>query len=351
MGFLNRINFILQKCMPIITPTSLILGVFLADHLSPWHFAVPWIFAFMTFSSSLNCGFQDLRNVVRSPKPLLIILFLLHVWMPLLAFAAGHLFFSCDPCLISGILIEFIIPTGIISLIWVTMYNGNVALTLSVILLDTILSPFLIPPTLKVLVGAAVKISVWSMMKDLLLMIALPAVLALALHDLSKGKVTSRLFPRLAPFNKLAIIPVIAINSTKLAPFFHDMQPIYLYSAAAIFLLAASGYLWGVLASKLFGQSRENTISIFFNGSLRNISAGAVIAAQFFPGEALFPVMIGTLFQQTLAACAGAWLARKMKKSDSCEYSGSIEHLFRKFRAPSSGKAVHTFPGESATIN
>ncbi|MFR8351665.1 MAG: hypothetical protein ACLVB1_02205 [Blautia obeum] len=31
---------------------------------------------------------------------------------------------------------------------------------------------------------------------------------------------------------------------------------------------------------------------------MRNISAGAVIAAAYFPGEVMFPVMIGTLFQQ-----------------------------------------------------
>ena len=43
---------------------------------------------------------------------------------------------------------------------------------------------------------------------------------------------------------------------------------------------------------------------------MRNISAGAVIAGEYFPGEVMFPVVIGTLFQQVLAAGFGTALRR-----------------------------------------
>lgn len=317
MQYLTKLNHILERCMPLITPASLIAGIIFAKQLGGFLFLPPWIFAFMTFAGSLNCGFNDLKKVVCHPKPLFLTLFLLHVWMPFLAFTTGHLFFASDPYLITGVIIEFIIPTGIISLVWVTIYKGNIPLTLSIILLDTIITPFLIPVTLKLLVGASVQVGVWDMMKDLLFMIAIPAVCAMAVHDLSKAKLSAALSPRLAPFSKLAIIPVIAINSTKLRPFFSDLKPIYIAVAGLILLLALSGYLWAYLAARLSHQDETNTVSIFFNGSLRNISAGAVIAVQYFPGETVFPVMIGTLFQQVLAACAGAFLAKKNKKQEA----------------------------------
>lgn len=41
---------------------------------------------------------------------------------------------------------------------------------------------------------------------------------------------------------------------------------------------------------------------MIYGSGMRNISAGAVIAGAYFPAETLFPVMIGTLFQQILAA-------------------------------------------------
>ena len=50
---------------------------------------------------------------------------------------------------------------------------------------------------------------------------------------------------------------------------------------------------------------------MIYGSGMRSISAGAVIAAAYFPGEVLFPVMIGTLFQQVLAACYGKLIERK----------------------------------------
>ena len=43
---------------------------------------------------------------------------------------------------------------------------------------------------------------------------------------------------------------------------------------------------------------------------------GAVIASAYFPGEVLFPVMIGTLFQQVLAASFGTWISRKKEEGE-----------------------------------
>ena len=60
------------------------------------------------------------------------------------------------------------------------------------------------------------------------------------------------------------------------------------------------------------------TVSVNVNLRICNISAGAVIAAAYFPGEVMFPVMIGTLFQQVLAALFGKLLAQKKEKQEFC---------------------------------
>ena len=53
---------------------------------------------------------------------------------------------------------------------------------------------------------------------------------------------------------------------------------------------------------------------MMYGTGMRNISAGAVIAAAYFPGEVMFPVMIGTLFQQVLATLFGKLLAQKKEE-------------------------------------
>ena len=58
----------------------------------------------------------------------------------------------------------------------------------------------------------------------------------------------------------------------------------------------------------------QSTVSMIYGSGMRNISAGAVIAGAYFPAECLFPVMIGTLFQQILAAFYGS-LVRRVQMS------------------------------------
>jgi predicted Na+-dependent transporter len=52
---------------------------------------------------------------------------------------------------------------------------------------------------------------------------------------------------------------------------------------------------------------------------MRNINAGAVIAAAYFPPEVMFPVMIGTLFQQLLASISTHLLEWQKQKGEAAK--------------------------------
>lgn len=309
MQYLSRFNVFIEKWMPLVTPSCLFIGVIFAAWLGRFAPLVPWLFAFLTFAGSLSSGFRDMKKIAMHPISLIVVLLILHIVVPVTAFLVGSLIFD-DPLLVTGIILEFIVPTGIVSLVWVNIYHGNSALTLSIILIDTLVAPFLVPFSLHVLMGSAVEISVAGMMKDLVLMIAVPALLAMALNHATRGRVKHTLSPKLAPFSKIGLILVVIINSTKVAPFFSQMTPALLLVTLVIFLLAVSGFFWGFLASKIFKEDNDGRVSMIFNSGMRNISAGAVIAGQYFPPEVMFPVMIGTLFQQILAAMAGFCLDR-----------------------------------------
>ena len=81
-----------------------------------------------------------------------------------------------------------VIPTGITSFIWVSIHKGNKALTLAIILIDSLLSPFIVPFSLSLIVGQTVEMDVSSMMNGLLFMIVLPSIAAMILNELTKGK-------------------------------------------------------------------------------------------------------------------------------------------------------------------
>jgi predicted Na+-dependent transporter len=231
--------------------------------------------------------------------------------MPLIAWGLGSLAFAGDPLTITGIVLASAIPTGVTSLMWVTLYRGSVPLTISIVLADTMLSPFVVPATMKLLVGASVAIDAWAMMKGLLLMVVLPSLLGMLLHERTGGRVHERWSVRLAPFSKLAMALVIALNGAVIAPYLRHPTAKLLGLAAFVLLVAALGYVLGALAARLFRWDRGISVALTFNGGMRNISAGAVLALAFFPAPAAIPVVLGMLFQQTLASLFGFLLHRK----------------------------------------
>lgn len=299
----------------MITPTSVLIGVLLSSLLVPFAYLVPWIFAFMTFTGSLNANFYDLKRVLTHPKPILISLVILHIVMPLIALGIGNLFFPGESYIITGIVLAFVIPSGIMSLIWVTIYRGNIALTLSIILVSTLLSPLVITYSLKLLVGSTVEIDQWGMMSGLFWMIVLPSVLGMIVNQLTRGKVTKTVSPKLAPFTKLGLGVVVAINSASVAPFLAEISLKLVGIIATVTLLASMGYIiaW-FIAKFIFHWNYRDLVALTFNSGMRNISAGAVIAITFFPAPVALPVISCMLIQQLLASFFGQLLQRFSSK-------------------------------------
>ena len=311
---LNKFNSFMEKWMPFVTPVCLMVGVLFPDiakHGVPY---VTYVFAFMTFIGALKSRFRDIANVFKRPLPLILMFLVLHILIPVTAYGVGLLFFPENINYITGIILEFSVPVAVISLMWVSIYNGNNPLSLSLVILDTILSPFLIPATLKILVGSNIKMDTAGMMKELVFMIALPAVIAMCLNEFSHGKVMETWPKKLAPFSKMCLIFVVTSNSSKVSPYIKHLNGERLAVTAIILVLSASGYAIGWLIAIVTKQNKEATVSMIYGSGMRNISAGAVIAGAYFPAECLFPVMIGTLFQQILAAFYGS-LVRRIQMS------------------------------------
>ncbi|MFS0556048.1 bile acid:sodium symporter family protein [Brevibacillus sp. 179-C9.3 HS] len=314
MNGLAKLNRSLEKIMPILTPTSVAIGVIAGPHLQPFAFLSPWVFAFMTFAGSLGSGFKEFAKVLSRPLPLIVNLLILHALMPLVAWSIARLFYPDDIHVVTGFLLAALIPTGITSFLWTSIYFGNIALTLSIILLDTMLSPLIVPLGMSLFLGATVEMDLAELMKGLFYMIVLPSLLGMFLNHVSNGNVKKTLAPKLAPFSKLGMGVVVAINSSMVAEYFHMLDAKLLGMAVLVLIVAILGYLMGWGIAKLFGWERDVIVTLTFNSGMRNISAGAVMAITYFPAPVALPVVLGMLFQQTLASTFGKFLEIVEKK-------------------------------------
>lgn len=302
MNMLIRLNQFLGRYYPFFTVGCVGLGLLFSDTLSVLtRISVP-LFAFITFSNSLGGGFRDLFRVVRHPRSVLTVLILLHIVMPLVAMGAGTLLFPDAPLFTLGLILEYAIPTAVASLMWTGMSGGSISLCLSVLLLDTVLSPLVVPLTLRLLAGSVVEMDATGMVGNLMIMVGLPALLAMALHDGTQRRVAKTVKPVLDPFAKLGLLLIIIANATGCAPFLREMNRTLLLVMLATVLLCLFGYFLGFYVSLAQKESFSTAITMALTTGMRNISAGAVLAAQYFPAEVMFPVAFTPLFLQVSAA-------------------------------------------------
>ena len=246
MQKLYQINHFVEKHFPWFVLCSVCLGVLFPDVFSPLKSVVMVLFAFMTFDNSLGGGFRELASVILPPLPVLVTLLMLHVIMPLLVLGLGNLLFPDAPLFTIGLVLEFSIPTAVASLMWV----------------------------------------------------AIPALIGITLYQITKGGVSRTLKPALAPFSKLTLLVIVIANSTGCASFLRNLDRTLVLVMAVVFLMCLFGFFAGYWAGKLFRQDFPTVETMCLNIGMRNNSAGAVLAMQYFPADVLFPVAFTPVFLQ-----------------------------------------------------
>ena len=309
----------LQKLMPILTPLSLIIGVLLEDIGGQLVFLVPWLFAFMTFAGSLSMNFQGLRSFIKYPWVILITIAFLHILMPVWAYFISNLLFD-DHLLVIGFILSVAVPTGVTSFIWASISKGNLPLCLSIILIDTILSPVILPIIVHFVVGEKIEINTMSIMLDLLWMIVIPSILAVLLNEWTKGEINRTLGETLAPFQKLSLFFIVGINSSAIAPYLKNITWEIIWIIVVVFLMAISGYIMCLVLGHYLFKDFEIITTVVFTGGMRNIAVGVVIATTYFPPKVVMPVVFGMLFQQILASQFNRVLEKyKEKYKEKCQ--------------------------------
>lgn len=300
-AMLNRMNAFIQKWIAVITPLSLLIGVLLGDFGAQFLFLITFLFAFMTFTGALGMDFKDFKTVTDHPKAILLSIAFLHIIMPVWAYFLSTVIFN-DQLLTIGFVIAVGIPTGITSVIWVSITRGNLPLTLSIILIDTLLAPVILPLMLLAVSGEMINIDTLELMSGLFWMILLPTVLGILVNQISKGKAKDTLAKTLAPFSKISLMLIIMINGSVIAPYFYDFSWEIIGVLLLVLVVVVTGYLFALPLAHFILKEPAVITAFSFNAGMRNISVGVVIATTYFPSKVAMPVVFCMLFQQMLAS-------------------------------------------------
>ena len=310
---LEDLNKRLGQLMPALVPAGIALGFLLPDvfiHLRPF---APWLFGLLTLSAALKLQIAEFGSTLRDPRPILAFLVCAHIVMPLFALFASSIFFADEPDIVAGFILLFSGPTAVTGFIWVGIFRGDRALCLTLVLLATLFSPIVMPGTVFILIGARVAMDIGGIAISLILMIVIPTIIGVTTNELSRGKIPAIVCPYLEPLSKIMVMLVIAANMAPVSSSirFNDLR---IWGIAALCLaLSITGFLMSKLAAWAARCNHEKSVTLLFSCGMRNMTAGIVIAVNFFPEAAALPALLNILFQQSVAAFMGKLFTRKKK--------------------------------------
>ncbi|MDR3592211.1 MAG: bile acid:sodium symporter family protein [Negativicutes bacterium] len=259
------------------------------------------LFGYMTLVTALGTSFREFLKVSRSPKVPLYILSIVHIGTPVVAWIVGRLVFPDNHNIQIGYLIFAAIPVGVTSIIWTAIVKGNVPVSLVTVTIDTIVAPLLLPVYILVVVGVAVSIDYTAMAAELLVMITLPSIIGMLLHDRTGGRTMAFVQGLGGVASRMSFFGVIYLSAAVVAPTIVWNAAIVKVLLVTMFVVVCS-YLLGFAASRVIHADHGITLAMIYNTGMRNIATGLVIAAGYFPPEVAIPITLGMLFQQPLAA-------------------------------------------------
>ncbi|MCR8659029.1 bile acid:sodium symporter family protein [Paenibacillus endoradicis] len=310
------INDWFEKYMFLIVPFVMIIGICFGEPLSGHVNLVPYLFAFVTVAMAIGCRLQQVRDVIAKPLQISYFLILIHIFVPIVVYLLAGLILGYHSPYVVGLVMFTLIPVGISSVMWVSMTGGQVSLVLAIVVIDSLLSPFIITIGLKAFFSSVIEVNTTQMMIDLLLIVVLPTVVGITLNEWSKGTIQSKVKPIVAPLSKLCFVIVILLNASAITPYLHDLKgdiiKIIPFSIIIVIVSYAIGYVTVMRRSDLSTQ-----VTMSYASGIRNVSLGIVIAMSYFSPSTAVPILIGVLLQQPIATLYSLFLQKINKRTYS----------------------------------
>lgn len=268
---------------------------------------INYLLGVVMFGMGLTLNLQDFKIVFSRPKDVIIGCLAQFTIMPLLAWGLARAF-SLDEALALGLVLVGCCPGGTASNVITFLAKGDLALSVGMTGVSTMLAPFLTPLLTWGLVEKHVNVDVGNMFLSILWVVILPIVIGL-LVKWFWPKFTKRATDYLPAFSSIAIALIVAIiiasNASKLmAGGMIIMLVVMLHNICGLGL----GYLIG----RLLGLSEPKKRAISIEVGMQNSGLASSLATLHFAAYPLAPIP-GAIFSvwHNLSGAIVAYLYRK----------------------------------------
>jgi BASS family bile acid:Na+ symporter len=179
---------------------------------------INYLLGVVMFGMGLALNLKDFKIVFSRPKDVIIGCLAQFTVMPLLAWTLSRLF-ALDEALALGVVLVGCCPGGTASNVITFLAKGDLALSVGMTGVSTLLAPFLTPLLTWALAGKSVNVDVVGMLLSILWVVIVPIVIGLVVKWIWP-KFTEEATDYLPAFSSIAIATIVAIifaaNASKL---------------------------------------------------------------------------------------------------------------------------------------
>jgi len=304
MDKLNKISEFIGKYMALIVLVIAFSSLFFAKHFL-WVKTsyINYLLMIIMFGMGLTLKSDDFVPVFSHPKEIILGAVSQYTIMPLLALGLSYLF-HLDSALTAGVILVGTCPGGTASNVITYLSKGDVALSVCMTSVNTLLSPVLTPLITYLIMNTTVETNVWAMFIGIINVILVPIILGIIAN-----KFFSDITKRITKI--LPGISVIAISFIVASVVSHNAEKIL--SAGGIILLIVilhniSGYIVGFFAGKLLKLNNAKTKAFSIEIGMQNSGLATSLANGTFPAtpEAAVPGAIFSVWHNISGAILAA---------------------------------------------
>ncbi len=227
------------------------------------------------FGMGTSMSLGDFIGVVKTPKGVLIGLSAQLLIMPIIGFVLASMSgFSAE--IAAGIILIGCSPSGLASNVMSYLAKANLALSITITAISTLLAPLFTPILMKLLAGEFIEIDVLKMMWDIVKMVILPIGAGLIFNKVLKGKANwlDVAMPLVSMFGIAMIIVIITAAGRD------SLLEIGGLLILIVLVHNTAGYSIGYWYARIFKMNEKDSRTIALEVGMQNAGLASGIAKE-----------------------------------------------------------------------
>lgn len=308
MKTMDKINSLISKYMAVLIIAAAALALFLPAS-GTWIDTgwINYLLMVVMLGMGLTLDIKDFALIFTRPKDILLGCAAQFTIMPLLAFGLSKAF-SLDPALTAGVILVGTCPGGTASNVITYLSKGDVALSVGMTSVNTLLAPLLTPAITYLLLRTSVKVDVWGMFLSIIKVVIVPIAVGFILNRLlgKRAKQAAKALPA---------VSVTAITLIVMCVVSHNSEKILSTGAlvfAVVILHNLLGYLCGFGLGKLLRLELKKVKALSVEIGMQNSGLASSLAVTAFPDLAMatVPGAIFSVWHNISGAILGSIFSR-----------------------------------------